>query len=257
MANLGVKISCWVGILGLLAGCASTSDKKTLSAEEQADFYLQIANGALYEGDPTGALQALIKAEELNPKLPELYHSRSLALLAKGDADGALAAVRKALQMKPNYASACSTMGKLLIDRGKYDEAAKYLSLAAEDHLYRDSHKPLTSLGIIAYRRNQFDTAKKYFDRAILAAPQRACVAYYYRGHLALKKSDYRNATLDYTSATKKSCTGFVDAQMALGLTYEHSGAFDKARKQYLSIQDNFPKSPAAEQAVIRLRNLP
>lgn len=245
-------------VLGTGMGCASSDLEKRppLTHEERARMIVEIANGALMENDPIGALQQLAKAEA-EADLPEIHHSRALAYLMKREAPKALASARKAVLMKADYADANSTLGKLLLDIGKYDEAFPYLKAAANNPLYRESYKANTNLGIIKYRLSEWLQAETYFDRAIQDSPDRACIAYYYRGHLQLKRSRYTEAISDYEQASKKYCAKFGDGQLALGIAYEQSRQFLMARKTFLEIQKLYPNTKLAAQAITRLKNLP
>ena len=69
-----------VGIVFVIGcGTGMNSEKRNYSNSEKARMLVEIANGALSEGDSTGALQSLARAEELDDSVPELYHSRALA----------------------------------------------------------------------------------------------------------------------------------------------------------------------------------
>lgn len=245
----------------LLAACATsgTSEpkKKELTHTEIARMFIEIANGAILEGDATGALENLFRAEKEDPKLPELYHSEALAFYMKHDIPTAVVKARKAVELKPDYSDANNTLGKLLIDLGKADEAIEPLTRAAKDPLYRGAFKPLTNLGIIYYRRGSYDRADLYLSRAITDAPAAACVAYYYRGHIRLRDSRFQDAVSDYDNAGKKTCAGFADAHLAMGIAYERGKQYDLARKKYLEVENRFPNSKVAEQAMNHLRFLP
>jgi Tfp pilus assembly protein PilF len=249
----------------LVAGCASTpqngettaGERRPLTHRERAVLLIELANASLSEGDPTAALENLFKAEREDASLPELYHSKALAYFAKHDASAALAQGRKALELKPDYADAASTVGKLLMDLGRSGEAIPYLERAAADPIYREAYKPLTSLGIIEYRRGSLEKAESYFSRSIQNFPATSCIAYYYRGHLRMKASRLKEAIKDYDLASQKACAGFADAQLALGMAYEQSKQYQLARKKYVEIQARYPQSSAAEQAISHLRYLP
>jgi tetratricopeptide (TPR) repeat protein len=218
---------------------------------------VDIANGSIMEGDATSALESLFRAEKLAPQLPELYHSEALAFNMKHDLPTALAKARKAVALKPDYADANNTLGKLLIDSGRSDEAIAPLTRAANDPIYREAYKALTNLGIIYYRREDYSHADIYFTRAVMDSPGAACVAFYYRGHLRLRDSRFQEALSDYDNAGKRACAGFADAQFAMGLAYERSKQYDLARKKYLEIETRFPKTKFADQAMNHLRSLP
>lgn len=240
----------------MLLGC-STANKRELSSEERARMLIQIANGALLEGDPVGALENLAAAEAIEPDLPELHHSKAIAYHSKGDSAVALNSVRRAVELKPDYSDANNTLGKILLDMGRSDEALSPLLKAAKDPLYRESHKPLTSLGIYHYRKGQDQKARDYFDQAIRAGKGNACIAHYYRGHLSLKQSRLIDAIFDYDQATRRACAGFAEAHLALGVAYARNKQFDLARRKFVEIQSQYPSTRYARQAVDELQGLP
>lgn len=244
--------------LGVI-GCATseTAPPKSYTNTEKARMIIEIANGALAEGDATGALQNLARAEQLDEQLPELHHSRALAFYVKNDLKSAIQAAKRSVELKPNYADANNTLGKLLMDAGRDDEAEKPLQIAANDALYREAFKALTNLGILSYRQNKLEAAQKYVDRAISEAPAAACVAYYYRGHIDLKKNNLKEAVESYSKATKKSCAQFGEAYLALGLAYQQDRQYPLARRTFLDIQKRYPNTKLAERAIEQLRFLP
>lgn len=238
-------------------GCATGSGSKSLSKTDKARLLIDAANGALSEGDPIGALQLLAKAEEQDNSLAEIHHSKALAFFAKREPSMALEEARRAVTINPNYTDANNTLGKLLLDSGRNNEAEKPLLLAVADPLYRESFKAHTNLAILYYRQEHHQKSIEHLNKAIQEAPDVACVAYYYRGHIFLRAGQFRQAELDYGKATKKMCAGFMEAHLALGITFERDKRYDQARKKFLDIQQNFPNSKIAEQAVERLRYLP
>jgi tetratricopeptide (TPR) repeat protein len=239
-----------------VSACAS-SRKGDLSKADKARLFVEAGNAALLDGDPSGALEHFLKAEELDSSLPELHHSMSLAFAQKGDLNTSLAEARKAVELEPKYSEANNTLGKLLIDFGKLDEAAEPLLRASKDPLYRDSYKPLTNLGRLYYRKGDYAQSLDFLNKAILASPGNACIAYYYRGHVRLRESRFREAIHDYELATHKFCAGFADAHLALGIAYEKNHQYDLARKKFMEIQEQYPSSKVADQAVNHLRFLP
>jgi len=218
---------------------------------------IEIANGSLLEGDPTGALQTLAEAERDDPSLPELYHSRALAFFGKHDLSSAIKAARHSVSLKSNYSDANNTLGKLLIDDGKLNEAEGPLLVAANDPLYRDSYKAWTSLGVLKFRQNDFSQAEIYLNHAIQDAPAQSCIAYYFRGQVELKNNHIEQAIKDYNQATKKTCARLSEAHLALGLAYQQNRQYDLARKTFLDVEKRFPNTQYAEKAMDHLRYLP
>lgn len=250
-----------VKVLGLalafLAGACAETTKKSASPEDRARLLLDVAVAALQEGDAIDALERLFEAERLAPNVAEVHHCKALAYLAKRDSENALISARRAIEIAPNFSDALTTLGKILMDTGRLGEAATYLRKAVNDPIYRGAFKARTSLGIIAYRHADYENAQKHFDQAILEAPENACVARYYRGHLALQKGRYAKAIKDYKDATTKLCGRFSEAHFALGVALTRNREFDKARKKFVEITQLYPDTPIADKAKERLRYLP
>lgn len=220
-------------------------------------MFVEIANGALVEGDPTGALQAIARAEAEDTSLAELYHTKALAFYVKHDLKTAIRSGRKAVEMRPTYSDAKNTLGKLLLEAGNYEEALEPLREAANDPLYNDTYKAWTNLGILKYRKNEFVQSAKYFDHAVLDAPGRSCIAHYYLGHIRLKEARFSEAIKEYDDSTKKLCAKFKDGMLALGLAYQKNKQYQEARKTFLEIQKRYPNTQLAEQAMDHLKYLP
>jgi Tfp pilus assembly protein PilF len=237
--------------------CGSLQQKKPPTDRERAGLYLNVGNAALGENDPTGALQSLFAAEKLDPTIPEIHHSKALAFFVKKDITSAIESARKAVQLDPKYSVAQNTLGKLLMDLGRNKEAIPALKVAANDPLNREAFKALTNLGILHYRTGEYTQSRTFFDRAVAAAPANACVAYYYRGHLALRRSDFKGAVSDYDSATRRFCGNFAEAHLALGVAYEQSKQFGQARRKFLDVQSRYPNTQVADSALDHLKNLP
>lgn len=243
--------------LALTAGGCSAPGTPLRSDKERALAYLNSANAFLMDGDPTTALEQALLAEKCDPSIAQVHHTMALIYVEKHYPAKALAEARRAVELDPTDPAASNTLGKLLMDAGKPDEAIKPLTASAENPLYHESYKPWTNLGILYYRRTQLARASQCLNRAIEASPQLACIAYYYRGHIDLQKGLLKGAIMDYDRATRGFCAGFAEAHLALGIAYERNRSFDKARQVYLDIEDRFATSPVAEQAMRHLRKLP
>lgn len=256
--NLRDGFHCILCLCVVLTGCASpTPEKKEITPREKARLLTEVANGALLEGDPTGALQNLAIAEKTDASLPELYHTRALAFYMKHDLGEALRNARKAVALKPEYLEANNTLGKILVDLGRYQEAIGPLEIAAYSPVYRDAYKAFTNLGIAKDKQGNISEAEIYYSRAIQESPGLACQAYYLRGNIELKTSRTREAISDYDRSTKKLCAYFGEGRLALGIAYEKNKQFQLARKTFLEIQKLYPHTQLADQALGRLKGLP
>lgn len=240
-----------------LLGCSSGEKRKELTKTERARLLVEVANGAIAENDPTGALQSLARAEQEDDSLPELYHSRALAYHQKKDMPQALVAAQKAVKLKSDYSEANNTLGKLLMDVGKVEDAQVYLKRAASDALFRESYKAWTNLGILKYRAGDYLESEVFLKRAIQDSPVLSCIAHYYQGHIEMKNARLSEAIKEYDQATRKSCANFADAHLALGIAYQKNKQYDRARKAFVEIQQRYPNTDLASQALDHLKYLP
>lgn len=247
----------WVLSLCFLVVACATSARPPLTARQKARLYLDIAVAAIQENDFSDALRRLFEAEAIDPAIPEIHHCKALAYLGKRDTVKALASARKAVELEPRFPDAQTTLGKILLDAGKLGEAELAFKKAIADPTFRQSFKARTSLGIISYRRGDYANAQLQFDRAIEEAPEAACAAHYYRGHLALQKSKYDQALRSYRRATQKFCGNFAEAHLAIGVALTRNRDYDQARKKFVEIVQLYPDSDVAEKAKERLRFIP
>jgi tetratricopeptide (TPR) repeat protein len=97
---------------------------------DSAQARLLLGTTKMQVQDFSGALPDLQKAVELNPKLPGVFSSYGLALLATGDVAGAGEAFRRELESNPNDFLSNLQLGALLKQDQKYDEARALLARA-------------------------------------------------------------------------------------------------------------------------------
>jgi type IV pilus assembly protein PilF len=250
-------------LLFVLAGCASTTGPHPLdgtpvkSPRERAQLLIEASSGSLMEGDPIGALQFLARAEKLDPQYAPIYHAKALAYAYRKDFPAALREMKKSIDLDPENPYALNTYGKFLLDSGRLAEAEPLLKKAGDNPVFRESYKANTNLGILYYRKKEFDLANQRFQKAINDDPTNSCIAYYYIGHLYVHKNQIPEAAKYYERATQKQCAAFADAHLAVGMMDERQGKYDDARKKYLEIRQNFPESKAAGSAMERLKKIP
>lgn len=245
------------------SGCASSRSRsgnqfgEMKPPRERAQLLVEAANGSLVENDPIGSLQLLEQAEALDPKYGPIYHAKALAYSVRKDFPSALREMKKSVELDPENPFALNTYGKFLLDAGRLDEAEAPLMKAGDNPTFRESYKANSNLGILYYRKGDTERADARFQRAINDDPVNACIAYYYRGHILVKKNKIFEAEKLYERATQKQCAAFADAHLALGMMYERQGKYDDARKKYLEMKQNFPEAKASDTAMERVKNLP
>ncbi len=232
-------------------------DRPKLTPEARGVMMIQVANGAILERDPVGALQALKQAETLAPDNPDLHHTKALAFFLKQDLTSAIASARRSVELKPDYSVANNTLGKLLMDAGQYAEAETYLQKAANDNLSYEAFKARTNLGVLNYQRGKYTVSRFHLDLAIREEPKEACVARFYRAQLFLRESKAADAIKDLKGATMDACSRYGEAHLALGMAYLQNHQNDLARKKLFEVSQLFPGTDFAERSLEALRNVP
>ena len=217
----------------------------------------RLGNGAYMDQNWSIALSEFAQAEKLDPDLAQVNHSKGLTFWQMGRAAEAEAELLKAIQKDPKFSAAYNSLGKILMDLRREDEALAYLMRAAEDPLYDEAYKANTNLGVYFYRKGALDQAVAYFDTAVKMAPVQSCVAYFYRANTRLKQGKVSEALDDYDSATQKLCGGFVHAHYAKGIALQKAGRAHDAKIQFLEVKKLFPESKFARRAIERLKEIP
>jgi len=243
-------------LLAMTAACSSSKVNDS-TVEERVRGWMELAQASLSDNDPISALKQLEQAEQIDPKLSEIQFLRTRAFHMRQDYPRAIASIRKFIEMEPKSSDGQLTLGIILMESGKPQEALAPLMTAANDPVYERSSQAQTNLGILYYRQGDFKQAEHWISKAITDSPATACVAYYYEGHLRLKESRFKEAKAAYENSTRKFCGAFAEGFLALGITYQQLHEFDHARTTYLEVQKRFPNTKIADQAMERLRKLP
>jgi len=244
----------WVSTLALLAGpsCATLT-----GASAKSQQWVEIAASALDEGDTSGALQSLAKAEDYDDKNPSLHHVRALAYLQRKELAAATVSAKIAHELAPTDSTIATTYGKILMDAGRELEAERALLPAANDTLYRDSYRARTNLAIIYMKRGKAELAMDQLERAINESPIKACHAYYFRSQMRLKSGAMRDSLKDLEHATSGVCASLAEAHLGLGIALAKDRQYQRARSKFVEISQRFPGTDIAEKARENLGYLP
>ncbi len=218
-----------------------------------------MASANISDQDYIGAIESLNKARDIDDSVPECYYLYSLAYMNKKETRTAIESARYAIKLNPKYSAAKNTLGKLLLDAGRLDEAETWLLESANDLLFRESYLPKINLGILYYKKLDYSKSMHWTSKAIeedYNAPL-VCMAHFYRGKAELELGDLRPAERDLTLASKGACSAMSDAHMTYGQTLVREKKYDEARAKFVEIQRLFPSSDTSDQATRYLREIP
>ena len=145
------------------------------------------------------ALQWVEKAIEANPKNLRAWYQKGW-ISAKADPEGAMVAFGKALEIQPGFAMAHRDLGMILLQKGRYKEAAMHMEQAAELGL---AHAKLYNfLGIAYSRTGRYQDAVKVYTKALDKEPDFA-EAHLNLSYVYQKLNRPQSARIQYETACK------------------------------------------------------
>jgi len=240
----------------LLVGCATSSQKK-IPDDERSALLSNMAAASLSDGDPTSAYVELDEADHLTPNDAHIQYLFALTYFQKHEPEKALIAAKRAVAIDPNFSEAKNTLGRLLMEKGDYAPAEKYLRESATDMKFRDAYVARINLGILYYKQGRLDMSEAELSRVLASEPELGCSAAYYRGQIYLQQNKLVEAQHDFETSSKNYCTGIFEARLALGKTLIKRGQTETAKAKLLEIEQTHPNSPEALEAGQILGGLP
>jgi choline-sulfatase len=158
-----------------------------------------LARALHQQGNDEEALQWVEKAIQANPKNLRAWYQKGW-ISVKSDPDGAMAAFDKALDIQPGFAMAHRDLGLILLQKGRYKDAATHLEQAAVLGL---AHPRLYNfLGIAYSRTGRYQDAVKVYTKALDKEPDFA-EAHLNLSYVYEKLNRPQSARLQYETACK------------------------------------------------------
>lgn len=160
-----------LGFSGLLAGCVTTIEgpggKPEPTSDERVKARLDLARGYLEKGDTVGAMPSIEEALEIAPRSPEALALMALVYQSDGRLKEAEKYFEEALRHAPNDAMANNNYGAFLYSLERYEEAQRYLEIAAEDPGYNRRAQAYENLGLTRLKLGDTDGAVRSFQRSL------------------------------------------------------------------------------------------
>ena len=242
------------------AAFAQEDEQPDNSAEAAALF--NKGQDAHEKGDLPAAVKFYEEALKLAPEFPEVEFQRGNALLALGKAVDAEQAFRRAVELREDWTLPMITLGGVLIDRGKFDEAKTFLNKAIKlDANSFPAYAALTEVllktkaapnelklllaklqtltgkanptaaiwaarGALEAALNDSEAAKKSLANALTIEPRNAS-ALTRRAEIALAEGDFEQALRDANKLPQNS----QNTQILLARVYAESGNAAEATK--------------------------
>jgi type IV pilus assembly protein PilF len=258
-----------IGALALGASCAGRGGKGAAGpdAEKQSESEYDVARDLfLARHDPRSALAHAQKAVELDDENAEAHHFLALIYLffcATSPLDCRLpeaeVAARRAVQLKKDFREAQNTLGVVLIQRKKYDDAIAVLKPLAADILYQSPWDAWGNLGLAYLEKGKADDAIEALRRSIAAEP-RFCVGNYRLGLAYEKKSDLvaaREALTRAVETNRPECQALQDAFEARARVLTKSKKCDLARSDWERCKQIAADTPTGQRCAASLKASP
>ena len=130
-------------------------------------------------GDSAGESEAIRKALEVGPKMPEVLFRHAALMEREGNIDAAVAGYRNLVEVAPESGAANNNLAyTLLLLGGKDDEALKYAQVAFEK-IPRDAGV-MHTLGLAEFRTGNLESAEGHLGRAAEMDPANPTIMFDY-----------------------------------------------------------------------------
>lgn len=210
----------WLAVAGW--SCTGVSEEARL--QSQADLNLGRAMFA-EERNTEGAVVPLERAVRIDPENAEAQHMLALVYGQLGFFNRAEAPLRRAVELfavqsltneslRSSLADARNSLGVVLMNLDRYDEALPILRLATEEITYGSQHLALGNLGRALIHRQRYPEAIDALQRSVRRQPT-FCVGNARLGEAFARSNDAAHAleALDRAIATAVTgCDQFQDA---------------------------------------------
>jgi type IV pilus assembly protein PilF len=234
------------------AACASVSTEN----EETAKLHLKIGTAHLNNENYPQALSELLTAEELDTENPIIQNNLGLAYFFRERYDLAEIHIRKALKLEPKYSDARNNLSRLLIERGRYEEAIHEATIVTQDLTYINPEKPLINIGMAQFKLRQFDAARKTLQKAI-DFQRDNCLAHSFYGRSLFELKDFRRASeaLDQAAGFCQRSL-FDEPQYYSALSYYQLGDRPKAEARLEGLIKIYPNGKYTDKAKTMLETI-
>jgi type IV pilus assembly protein PilF len=242
----------------LCASCATGArqgnEKKT--PKELAQVYTQVGTQALMRAEYPQAVEDLRKAIALDSENAIAHNHLGLAYYALGRKDLAKKELNSALDADPQYSDALINLGNFAVDENNLSAARKYYNKALDNLEYKPRHRALTSLAELSLRENKTDEARRLLYQSLQANPD-YCLSHFLMGSIYMKDGTPARAATEFKKSIVSTCASNVEGQYQLGLAYVKTKDFDKARKTFASLVEQYPQTLQAQKAGDMIKEIP
>ncbi len=233
-------------MMGVLNSCAS---KKDSVEAKQAMLYFGAGTQSLMDQNYTEALTNLLKANELEPKNPDILNNLGMAYYFKGETELAIKYINQSLELNEQNSDARLNLASIYYQSGDIKRAEKLYLEVTKDLTYDKQARTYYNLGVLEEeKRKNLNGAEEYFKKA-LKEDINYCPAFLQLGLLRYKRKQFNTALKNFKDASSGSCYESPVAHYYYGMTLVDLRRFEDARIKFDEIDTHFKKSVFAVKA--------
>lgn len=161
--------------------------------------YFARGNIRVNKKDVQGAFADYNKAIELDPDIPNAYHSRALLQFTlNNDPAAAMYDYNKAIELSPEFITAYNDRGSLKYRIGDFQGALEDYNIAIDKK--PDYYLAIKNCGLAKYQLKDYEGAIENYNRTLELKADYSEV-YYFRGYAKLDSGDTTGACIDWNQA--------------------------------------------------------
>jgi type IV pilus assembly protein PilF len=237
--------SALIGTL-IISSCSSSRNNLKI---KQANLYFGAGTQSLISKDYTEALKNLLEANKLDPKNPEIINNLAMAYYFKGEKDLAIEHLNQCLKIDSSNSDARMNLGSIYFKDGLFKEAEALYKFVLKDLTYERQARTLYNLGILEMEAKQNSVAAENYFKKSIKEDDNYCPSYFQLGLIQYKRKQFQTALKSFKEATMGSCYDlpaphYYQAQSLIGLR-----RYLDARIKFDEIETKFKKSIYAQKS--------
>lgn len=191
--------------------------------------YNNLSNAYYKQGRVNDAINAAVKAIELEPDLGVAYYNLGNLYAGQGQFDLAKKYFEEAIRLYPNYAEARSNLGQLIAERGDMETGIQYFRKAIK--LNPSVSRAQLNLGVALAKQGRLDEAIRPLQQAAQLQPD-SPQASYYLGSVYAAQNRYAEAAEAFNQSLRIQ-PDFAPAHQSLAQLLLLQGKKNEAMQHY------------------------
>ena len=227
----------------------------TVNPKNKHAAFIKLQEGLQFLGkeDYPAALRALTEAEKLDPQSYMIENDLGLLYFLRNHPQEAEDHLTRSIAIKSDYTEARNNLARIHLELGRFDQALKELQGVLADLTYPTPEKAYFNIGLVYFRKGDFEKAKLNFVQAI-KQNRRFCPAHSFYGQSEYQLKEYQKAT-DVFDNGMIVCPDLSDEFRYHGaLAYFRLGKSEQAIARMEELIKLNPESPNAEKAKAMLK---